>query len=78
MKAPCVPAAHQAGSPGFGEAPRKQSPEVEALGPSCIQLEATSDVSAERNLGAGVGVWGWVSLGPRPFHRCEVEPQRRS
>lgn len=66
-----MPAAHQAGSPGFGGGPRKQGPEVAALRPSCIQLEATSDVSEGQSgdgLGGGVGVGG-LSLGTRPFHR---------
>ena len=63
-----MPAAHQAGSPGFGGGPRKQSPEVAALRPSCIQLEATSD--------GGGGGGGGCPWGHAHFTDVEVEPQR--
>lgn len=72
-----MPAAHQAGSPGFGGGPRKQSPEVAALRPSCIQLEATSDVSEGQSgerLGGGAG--GGCPWGHAHFTDVEVEPQR--
>ena len=73
-----MPAAHQAGSPGFGGGPRKQGPEVAALRPSCIQLEATSDVSEGQSgdgLGGGAG-GGCCPWGHAHFTEVEVEPQK--
>ena len=75
-----MPAAHQAGSPGFGGGPRKQGPEVAALRPSCIQLEATSDVSeGQSGDGLGGGAGGGVVPGATPIsQKWKLSLKRRS